>query len=93
MAKYDKAYKITIIGDSGVGKTSFISQFAHTTFLEDIPSYNEPVITSIKINKKKMYISLVDTGTPNTFIMQLIFLLIFVLFFNLKKLVKRNLIL
>jgi len=57
-----KAYKITIVGDSTVGKTSFISQFAHKTFLDEINSYSEPVLTSIKLNNKKMYISLVDTS-------------------------------
>ena len=46
----DNSFKIVLIGESGVGKTSIISQFIDQTFTEDIQASTGGAFSSIALN-------------------------------------------
>lgn len=61
---YDHIVKIVLIGDSGVGKTSFMNRFCFDKFKHNIPctvglDYGQKVI---KISERKIMIQLWDTA-------------------------------
>lgn len=61
---YDDLVKIILIGDSGVGKTSFLNRFCSGTFKHNIQctvglEYGQKVI---KLNDRKIMVQLWDTA-------------------------------
>jgi len=61
---YDEIVKIVLIGDSGVGKTSFMNRFCSDKFKHNIQctvglDYGQKVI---KISERKIMIQLWDTA-------------------------------
>jgi small GTP-binding protein len=61
---YDDLVRIILIGDSGVGKTSFLNRFCYGTFKHNIQctvglEYGQKVI---KQNQRKIMIQLWDTA-------------------------------
>lgn len=62
--EYEQLIKIILIGDSGVGKTSFLNRFCYGNFKHNIPctvglDYGQKVV---KHNQKKIMIQLWDTA-------------------------------
>lgn len=61
---YDEIVKIILIGDSGVGKTSFLNRFCFGKFKHNIPctvglDYGQRVI---KLGERRIMIQLWDTA-------------------------------
>ena len=69
MNEYDLLYKLLIIGDSGVGKSSILLQFADETFTE---SYASTIgvdfrIKTIELNGKRIKLQIWDTAGQERF--------------------------
>eukprot|EP01100_Stratorugosa_tubuloviscum_P002315 TRINITY_DN153_c0_g1_i4.p1 TRINITY_DN153_c0_g1~~TRINITY_DN153_c0_g1_i4.p1 ORF type:complete len:205 (-),score=19.91 TRINITY_DN153_c0_g1_i4:98-712(-) len=68
-SKFDHQFKILIIGDSNVGKSSILLRFTENIFLEDTPSslgldYKEKLVS---INNKQIMLYIWDTAGQEKF--------------------------
>ena len=64
MPSYDHLYKLVLIGDSNVGKTSIIKRFANGTHVPDVPNTIgvDFSLKTIDIREKKIKLHIWDTS-------------------------------
>ena len=64
MPSYDHLYRLVVIGDSNVGKTSIIKRFTNSTHVPDIPNTMgvDFMLKTIDIRDKKIKLHIWDTA-------------------------------
>ena len=75
MPSYDHLYKLVLIGDSNVGKTSIIKRFANGTHVPDVPNTIgvDFTLKMIDIREKKIKLHIWDTSGKVSFLQSVFF--------------------
>ena len=70
MPSYDHLYKLVLIGDSNVGKTSIIKRFANGTYLPDVLNTIgvDFTLKTVDIREKKIKLHIWDTSGKVSFL-------------------------
>ena len=81
MPSYDHLYKLVLIGDSNVGKTSIIKRFANGTHVPDVPNTIgvDFMLKTIDIREKKIKLHIWDTSGKVIFLHSVFYELVLVL--------------
>ena len=86
MPSYDHLYKLVLIGDSNVGKTSIINRFANGTHVPDVPNTIgvDFTLKTIDIREKKIKLHIWDTSGKVCFLHSVFYELVIDLLGNIK---------
>ena len=80
MPSYDHLYKLLLIGDSNVGKTSIIKRFANGTYVPDVPNTIgvDFTLKTVDIREKKIKLHIWDTSGKVIFLQSVFYELLLV---------------